>query len=174
MSKIVKFGGKSLANGKGINEVVNILEQKLKKKEKLVVTLSARGKATDELELILEKAALGLDYTKAFESFKAYQIEPLPNIDFKKEFELLEGVFKGISLVKDYSLKTKDLVLAQGEILATKIVSELLNDRGAKTIAVDSRDLLKTDKSYGNGRIVDLESKLNVVSAFKSFKHLKK
>jgi hypothetical protein len=32
--KIVKFGGKSLANGEGINTVVNIIEGKIKQEEK--------------------------------------------------------------------------------------------------------------------------------------------
>jgi aspartokinase len=32
--KIVKFGGKSLANGEGINTVLNIIEGKIKQEEK--------------------------------------------------------------------------------------------------------------------------------------------
>jgi hypothetical protein len=32
--KIVKFGGKSLANGEGINTVLDIIERKIKQEEK--------------------------------------------------------------------------------------------------------------------------------------------
>jgi aspartokinase len=55
--KIVKFGGKSLANGEGINTVVNIIEGKIKQEKKIAIVVSARGKATDELDDILTIAA---------------------------------------------------------------------------------------------------------------------
>jgi aspartokinase len=54
--KIVKFGGKSLANGEGINTVLDIIEGKIKQEEKSL-SVSARGKATDELDDILTIAA---------------------------------------------------------------------------------------------------------------------
>jgi aspartokinase len=37
--KIVKFGGKSLANGEGINTVLNIIEGKIKQEEKIAISL---------------------------------------------------------------------------------------------------------------------------------------
>jgi aspartokinase len=40
--KIVKFGGKSLANGE--DQVLNIIEGKIKQEEKIAIVVSARGK----------------------------------------------------------------------------------------------------------------------------------
>jgi aspartokinase len=54
--KIVKFGGKSLAN-EGINTVLDIIEGKIKQEKKIAIVVSARGKATDELDDILTIAA---------------------------------------------------------------------------------------------------------------------
>ena len=54
--KIVKFGGQSLANGKGLDTVLEIIETKINKGEQIAVVVSARGKTTDHLESILEKA----------------------------------------------------------------------------------------------------------------------
>ena len=51
--KVLKFGGKSLANGKGLDSVIAIIEDKVKAKEQIAVVVSARGGATDELEAIL-------------------------------------------------------------------------------------------------------------------------
>ncbi len=165
MSKIIKFGGKSLSNGTGLDNVLSIIQAKLKNREKIVVTLSARGNATDELEHILELAKNGKPYQDNLKQFKAYQIEPLLttnfdklNIGFKQEFELLDNLIEGVRLVKDYSLKTKDLVLAQGELLSVKTVSSLLNLTNASTIPVDSRDLFVTNDYFGNAKIDESKS----------------
>jgi aspartokinase/homoserine dehydrogenase 1 len=48
--KIVKFGGKSLANGEGIN-VVNIIEGKIKQGKKSLSWFQQK-KATDELDIL--------------------------------------------------------------------------------------------------------------------------
>jgi aspartokinase len=55
--KIIKFGGKSLANGEGINKVLDIIEDKIKQQEKIAIVVSARQNATDELDDILTIAA---------------------------------------------------------------------------------------------------------------------
>jgi len=65
-----------------------------------------------------------------------------------------------LNLVKDYSLKTKDLVLAQGEILAVKTVSGLLNLTDVRSVAVDSRDLFVTNDYFGNAKIDEKQSAL--------------
>ena len=36
MSKIIKFGGKSLSNGKGIEQTLSIIQNKLKNRQKIV------------------------------------------------------------------------------------------------------------------------------------------
>src|SRR5690606_28158794 len=60
--KILKFGGKSLANGQGINNVVEIISRSVQNKERIAVVVSARNNATNELENILETAAAKQDY----------------------------------------------------------------------------------------------------------------
>jgi ABC-type uncharacterized transport system ATPase subunit len=42
--KIVKFGGKSLANGEGINTVLDIIEGKIKQEEKSLSWFQQEGK----------------------------------------------------------------------------------------------------------------------------------
>src|SRR5690606_34795684 len=55
--KILKFGGKSLANGKGIERVLEIIARRAAQGEHIAVVVSARGKATDQLEELLDRAA---------------------------------------------------------------------------------------------------------------------
>ena len=44
--KILKFGGKSLSNGEGIDKVVAIIENKVNQGEEIANVVSARGNAT--------------------------------------------------------------------------------------------------------------------------------
>ena len=160
--KVLKFGGKSLANGEGIERVVEIINDRVKADENITVVLSARGSSTDVLEEILEKAKNNEPYQELFKSFKTYQNIPAPGLDFKHEYSLLSQIFEGVQLLGDYSQKIKDRVLAQGEVLSVKLLSKLLNDRGIATTAVDSRKLLKTDNNFGDAFILDNVSKENV------------
>ena len=56
--KILKFGGKSLANGEGLQKVIQTIAQKYFNNEPIAVVVSARGNATDELVILLKKRKL--------------------------------------------------------------------------------------------------------------------
>ena len=149
--KILKFGGKSLAND-GIEKVIDIIITS--HKEPLSVVVSARGNTTDELEALLEKASRGEDYTADFQQLKDEQ-QYDPRVSFEPEFQLLEKLLEGVSLLKDYSPKTKDLVLAQGELMSAKLVAALLKRKGLESTFVDSREIFKTDAVVGNAQIIN-------------------
>mgnify|MGYP003866637927 FL=1 len=164
--KVLKFGGKSLANGVGLKNVLDIISSKVASKEALIVVLSARGNATNELERILDKAKKSQDYKAAFQVFQKEQLQPNPGFDFSEEFSLLEKIFEGVHLLGDYSPKIKDLVLAQGELLSVKLVASMLRDREVAAKAVDARKLLKTNTDFGNAELLDELSKQNVTNYF--------
>lgn len=149
--KILKFGGKSLAND-GIEKVIDIIITS--HKEPLSVVVSARGNTTDKLEALLEKASKGEDYTADFQHLKNEQ-QYDPRVSFEPEFQLLEKLLEGVSLLKDYSPKTKDLVLAQGELMSAKLVAALLKRKGLESTFVDSREIFKTDAVVGNAQIIN-------------------
>ena len=168
--KIVKFGGRSLANGKGIEKVVQVISSKIKKGENIAVVASARGNTTDDILDILEDARSGNGYHKRFEAFKNYQLEPDESVDFSHEFSLLEKVFEGVHLLGDYSIKIKDRVLAQGEIMSVKMLANLLQKKGIDANFVDSRNLIKTDDTFGEAIPINELSKENVIKYFKKNK----
>ncbi len=160
--KILKFGGKSLANGEGLQRVLEIISFKVANGENIGVVLSARDKATDQLESLLKKAAKGKEYSKDFESFKTYQKSDF-TIDLSKEFSELNKLFEGVSLLGDYSEKIKDQVLAYGELISGKVITKLLNEKGIKAKLIDSRDLIKTDANFGDAKVLEAISKENVL-----------
>ncbi|AJR03281.1 bifunctional aspartate kinase/homoserine dehydrogenase I [Siansivirga zeaxanthinifaciens] len=165
--KVLKFGGKSLANGEGLNTVISIIENKVKQGDKITVVVSARSSATDDLETILNKAVSGKSYKEDLEAFKSYQTEPLPEIDFSKEFSVLDKLFEGVSLLGDYSKKTKDEILAQGELLSVKLIASILNAKQIHAAAVDARTLIKTNDAFGNAQPIGQLSKENVKNFYK-------
>lgn len=165
--KILKFGGKSLANGKGICKVIDIIEDKVVNGEVITVVLSARGKSTDELEAILDKAAKNESYQEQLEIFKKYQVSDYKGFNADDEFQVLDKLFEGVSLLRDYSDRIKDQVLSQGEIISAKLVTHMLKEKGVNANFTDSRDLIKTDEKFGDAQPLDTLSKENVVRYFK-------
>ncbi len=165
--KILKFGGKSLANGKGINQVVSIIREKVKHGNRIAVVASARGQATDELETILNLAASGKDYKTKLEKFKNYQQAACETCDFSTEFRTLDRLLEGVKLLRHYSKKIKDEVLSQGELLSIKLLAEILQQSGIDAVVTDTRKLIKTDENFGNAQPIDSISKKNVTEHFK-------
>ena len=163
--KVLKFGGRSLANGDGINNTLQIIEEKVKNNERIAVVVSARGSATDDLEDILERAAQNKDYEYLFDAFKKYQQADF-NIDLSDEFKKLEKIFEGVKLLGDYSSKIKDQVLSQGEVISAKLITEVLKERKIKANFTDTRELIITDDKFGDAQPIEKVSKENVVKYF--------
>ncbi|WP_431243906.1 bifunctional aspartate kinase/homoserine dehydrogenase I [Flavobacterium sp. P21] len=165
--KVLKFGGKSLSNGEGLNKVVSIISDKVNQGEQIAVVVSARGNATDELEDILRIAAKNGNYKPLLESFKAYQTSDYPEVDLSEEFNILDKLFEGVSLIGDYSSKIKDQILSKGELLSAKLLTAILIEKGIPANFVDTRELLKTDSKFGDAQPLEQLSKKNVINYFK-------
>ncbi|NNJ88704.1 MAG: alpha/beta fold hydrolase, partial [Eudoraea sp.] len=153
--KILKFGGTSLANGEGIERVLEIIASKVQEGEKIVVVVSAREMATDQLDAILEKAARGMDYIKEFEAFEKYQRHSYKNVDLSDEFRELVQLLEGVALLGDYSPKIRDQVLAIGELISTKLITKLLIGKGIQAQLADSRQLIITDNTFGDAKLLE-------------------
>jgi len=164
--KILKFGGKSLSNGEGLERVLDIVKKKVNNDENIAIVLSAREKATDQLEAILEKATKGKDYKNDFEALEKYQKHTYSNVNLSAEFKGLAKLYEGVSLLGDYSAKIKDEVLAYGELISAKLVTKLLIGKGIKAVLVDTRDVIKTDSTFGDAKVLEAESKEKVLLKF--------
>jgi aspartate kinase len=149
--KIIKFGGKSLANGKGLERVIELIEAK-SSQEEIGIVLSARGNTTDQLESLLERARDGVFDTQGLEEVLSYQLASSPNSDLRDSFEKLHKILKGVSILRDFSAKIKDEFLAQGELMSIKVVCDRLRANGFKAQEIDTRELLLTDSDFGNAQ----------------------
>ncbi|MCV6630266.1 MAG: bifunctional aspartate kinase/homoserine dehydrogenase I, partial [Flavobacteriaceae bacterium] len=176
--QVLKFGGKSLANGSGIQHVQNIIQAKAKDNSALAVVVSARANATDNLLLLLETAKKGMDYSQLLQSFQEYQCAGVPAACLEKELTTLQQLLEGVKLLGDYTNKIKDRVLAQGELIASKYLVYQLQANHLQAVAIDSRTWLKTDAVFGaaqplpnskdnlQGIIKKLHGKIPIITGF--------
>lgn len=150
--KILKFGGKSLDNGRGIAKVLDIIIDNYRAGESPVVVVSARGKSTDALLALSEQACAGEEYEPALHAFWAHQCQET-SLRFEAERVKLERLLSGISLLGECSLRTTDELVSYGEVLSAHYVAHALQERGYLAVPVDSGDFLVTDAHYGGASV---------------------
>ena len=151
--KVLKFGGRSLANS-SVSNVLDIIEKEAKQK-KVFAVLSARGSATDELENLLELASKQIDCVVEFEAFKQEQTKLLEGENILNGyFDEIKKILDGVKLIGDYSTPLKDRFLAFGEMMSTTVVKYLLEKRNLSVAIHDVKNWLKTDDTFGNAQVL--------------------
>ena len=143
MKKIVmKFGGTSVATGKNIRHVANLIAKYVNQDYRIVAVVSALDGVTDKLIEAAEQAKKGnRDYIyefkqKIFEKHLIAAKEAIEKERIQEEMEQilkttideLEKVLKGIIYVGELTPKSRDSVLSFGERLSTPIVCGALRD----------------------------------------------
>jgi len=163
---VQKYGGTSLGAADRVKRVGGIVECSAGQDLPLVVVVSAVGGVTDGL-LKCAGTAVG-DGARALELVddlrdrhgQVFSDELRDAGTAKKAdayFDELRDVIRGISLVRECSPRTTDLVVSFGERLCAMLMTGLLRARGLDAEAVDARDCVITDSSHGSAR-VDMET----------------
>ena len=151
--KVMKFGGTSVGSVNSILTIKKIVESA---EEPVIVVVSAVGGVTDLLIKTSKLAAVGnLDYLEEFRIIREKHFELLKDL-FKGDrlesvqrgvnqmFDELANIFKGVSLILDFSEKTSNAIVSYGERLSSYIISEFLNAKH-----FDARKYIKTDDNFG-------------------------
>ena len=160
--KVIKFGGTSVATSKSLKNVFSIIENQ---KENTIVVVSALGGITDLLhDFISSKGNSSVDYLKEIEEKHLEIIHGLSKVEnqssllslLKQQLNELETILEAVSTIDEITKKTISKVLSFGEILSSKIIFELLNQRGNDISYLDSREIIFT-KYHNNNEIIDEE-----------------
>ena len=160
--KVIKFGGTSVATSKSLKNVFSIIENE---KENTIVVVSALGGITDLLhDFISSKGNSSVDYLKEIEERHLEIIHGLSKVEnqssllsfLKQQLNELETILEAVSTIDEITKKTISKVLSFGEILSSKIIFELLNQRGNDISYLDSREIIFT-KYHNNNEIIDDE-----------------
>jgi len=160
MLKVFKFGGASVKDANSVRNVASILRSH--SPEKLVVIVSAMGKTTNALEKVLnawyENDERVGDYIQDIIKYHQEIINALfPDKSHPAHFKTdllfgeLEGhLFTPPSFNYDFDY---DQVVGMGELISTTIIGEFLATEGFNCQWSDVRELIRTDKSWREGKV---------------------
>lgn len=176
MIKVYKFGGSLLNSVIGFEQLTKIMLNSIEVlnntnttnnniiENKTIIVISAFGKTTAKLGRAAKLAEQGF-YNEAInivDDIFNYHIllsnELKLNSNNIKIFkELLEDIkqqiiklIRGVYITQVLTLRTKDMILSFGEIIASQFVSLFLIDRGIKNLFFNISEILVTDNNFGN------------------------
>lgn len=163
MSKVLKFGGKSLASLHNTTHLLQIINNHATLSS-LIIVVSAIGNTTDILLDLLRKAKHNKPYREQLNELKTLNF--YPKINTEDQFQLIENILQGVSLIQDYSTKVQDLLLAQGELISSKVITEILNEKGYEAVFLDSTQLIKTDSYFGSANVNETLTEIAIKEQF--------
>lgn len=150
--KVLKFGGTSVGTPQRMKDVAKLINDG----EKKIVVLSAMSGTTNTLveisDYFYKKNVDGANeiinqlankYRKHVEELYATDEFKTLTKDFLREkFEYLHAFSKDM-----FTLYEERMVLAQGEILSTNMVTNYLKEQGVNVVLLDALEFMRTDKN---------------------------
>lgn len=160
--KVLKFGGTSVGTVESLSHVKRIVESL---DEQVIVVVSALEGITDQLITTAQMASKGDssylgNYAKIIERHNSV-IDGMVPAEFQLDVRSITGplleelgnIYRGVSLIKDLSPRTLDIIVSYGERLSSVIISRVID--GAAYF--DSRNFIKTIRQF-NKHIVDFDA----------------
>ncbi len=163
--KVLKFGGTSVGTVDSINQVIEIIQNNVNEGHEVAVIFSAMGGVTNRFIEIGQMAAKGdQEYAEHLHSVEERHFNAIRGLIGVKQqssliakvkviFNEIEDLLRGISLIRDISPRTMDLLLSFGERLSTTIISSTLTARETEATFIDSREVIKTDSQFNNANV---------------------
>jgi len=159
--KVFKFGGASVKDAAAVRNVAEIIS--LFKGDKIGVVVSAMGKTTNALELIVH-ALYHREKSKFDElvtELKSFHVEIISALfidssntifsEVTTEFEHLSRMYD--ARIPDNYNYEYDQIVSLGEVISTKIVSAYLNECNILSAWADARLLIRTNNKYREGEV---------------------
>ncbi|XP_022141457.1 aspartokinase 2, chloroplastic-like isoform X2 [Momordica charantia] len=160
---VMKFGGSSVASAERMMEVAELICSF--PEERPVIVLSAMGKTTNKLLLAGEKAvSCGVTNVSDIEEMKFIEELHLKTADelgvdrsiLTKHLDELEQLLKGIAMMKELTLRTRDYLVSFGECMSTRIFAAYLNRIGVKARQYDAFEIgFITTDDFTNADILE-------------------
>lgn len=151
--KVLKFGGTSVGTVESLRHVKRIVEEC---EEQVIVVVSALGGITDLLIKTAHQASTGdITYMQNYAKIVERHISVINGIVPQEKIatvrakidmllEELGNIYRGVSLIKDLSSRTLDIIVSYGERMSSTIVSNVIED----TTLFDSREFIKTENQF--------------------------
>jgi len=162
--KVFKFGGASVKDADGINNVYSVLQQV--GHEDVLLVISAMGKTTNAFEVVIknyfDKSA---ELQSSIQEVRKYHNQILMELFDDESNDAFAAVNKIFTDLESFLKNNKspnynfvyDQVVGLGEVLSTTIISHYFNHLGLKNHWLDVREFIKTDNTYRDS-IVDWDA----------------
>ena len=150
--KVLKFGGTSVGSAQRMKDVAKLITDC----EQKIVVLSAMSGTTNTLveisDYLYKKNPEGANevINKLEAKYKQHIEELYSTEEYKqKTLEFVKSVFDYIrSYTKDiFTLFEEKVILAQGEIISTNMVTNYLCEQGVKSNLIPALEFMRTDKN---------------------------
>ncbi len=174
---ILKFGGSSVADANRIRQIAKIIDE-YKYQNNLIIVVSALQGVTNLLEESGYLALTGTnDYNDTLKIIENRHFEIINElVDSKNRTEIAahlkmlcneaEDICHGISILGEYSDRSKAKLLSLGERMSSGVISAAFNHLGHPNQLVNTQEILVTDSNYLSGRINHDESRKKAELAF--------
>jgi aspartate kinase len=164
MSVAMKFGGTSVADPDAINRLIGIVRSQLQTRSDgsaaPVVVVSALAGVTDKLVAVAQLAEDGesaraaselqglLERHLAVATAITSKSRTRVLAEVRREFDELIGLVHALAVLREVSPRSRDAVLAVGELVSSRIVAAALADHRVPSLWVDARTVLITDTEH--------------------------
>ncbi len=157
---VFKFGGASVKDAGGITNLAHVVDQY--KNQHLLIVVSAMGKTTNALEALTRAYVDGSENVhELFEDVKQYHYSIMSEL-----FQPSNPVFNEVAntfVEIDWMIEEEphddydfiyDQIVSIGELVSTRIVTALLNQKNLKSQWIDVRGYVHTDNTYREGKVL--------------------
>ena len=150
--KVLKFGGTSVGTPQRMKDVAKLITDG----ERKIVVLSAMSGTTNTLveisDYLYKKNPEGANeiINKLESKYKQHVNELYSTEEYKqKTLEFIKAQFNYIrSYTKDiFTLFEEQVILAQGELISTNMVTNYLQEQGVKAVLLPALEFMRTDKN---------------------------
>ncbi|MBI4603790.1 MAG: aspartate kinase, partial [Planctomycetes bacterium] len=162
---VLKFGGTSVGGPEPIRRLGEIVRRCLQ--ERPVVVVSAMAGVTNRLFRLADLAIAGSDGSQDFAALADLHVKTLRDLALDETLidvllDELQGLLRGIALIRECTLRTKDYLVSFGERFSVRMVAAHLRNVGIVATAHDSFDVgLVTDSHFGSARpVADVDGRI--------------
>src|SRR5688572_7539359 len=157
--KIFKFGGASVKDAAAVKNVGSIITN-YRGDDNLVVIVSAMGKTTNALEVLVKLGFSKQDYEAEWKQLFDFHLNIIDGLftDRKQIVDEITQIFEEIKIILNSYNSNEynylyDQVVSLGEVISTRIVAAYCNSVGVNAEFKDARGLIKTDNTYREGKV---------------------
>ncbi len=172
---VMKFGGSSIRDAERVTHVADLIASKIREGFTPAVVVSAMGSTTNELEragaLALVDGIVRVDEMRKLHLEVLDELELPANVGYEVRQLLreLESLLDGVSMVRELTPRTKDLLVSFGERMSCRIVAGQLKEAHDITaVPIEAWNIgLRTEGGHGEAR-VDEECYDDIARALRS------